>query len=646
MKRLFSGILVIGLCFVGFGRLQAEGKLVLVAPGIDPVPVVVFGNAPPKTRRAADELAEYIGKVSGARPEVIEGEPAPIPDSAIWVGMQAVVAGLFPDLDLEFRHPEEILIAANRNHLVIAGRDRWDPDQMSRPRFRTPRSRIGTIEGAQDEYGTANAVYTFLQEYLGVRWLWPGETGLDIIKSARIVFEPFEYRYHPPIRNRDNMFRFTSMEWSVNPDFSDWARFSRLQLDSISAGAVLQGHGFTDWWERFSDEHPEYFALQPDGTRSGFPGPRRVKMCQSNPDVWERWVDEVEKALEENPSQRVFSGEPNDSWHRGHCMCEDCQAWDHPDGELRRFAWEGVSKDYVALSDRHVTFANMLGRKLKERFSDQDLYVVTAAYGHSRPAPLEAAPDDNVIISSVANFFGLRTDLADRGAPAGTMHREQFAAWGEVAPNLMWRPNTGDPAGWRAGNPIIPLEQTMEDFRLLADVGCIGIHIDYVWLYWATQGPLYYLMAQLAWNPHADGHALMEEYFERAYGPAVETVRAYWELVEANPGLLTDELMGQALELLDQAKTEVAGAPEKYQDRVEFTRKGLEYVGLVRKGQALMNAYEESEGQDQAAAERARENWQEILRMNDEDPNLFRRGSIANRRDQPSDRLGKVHPDY
>ena len=39
----------------------ADGKgLVLVENGVSRVPIVVFENAPPFTRRAADELAQYI----------------------------------------------------------------------------------------------------------------------------------------------------------------------------------------------------------------------------------------------------------------------------------------------------------------------------------------------------------------------------------------------------------------------------------------------------------------------------------------------------------------------------------------------------------------------------------------------------------
>ncbi len=73
----------------------------------------------------------------------------------------------------EFQHPEETLILANEKHLVIAGRDRWNPTRTE------AKGRLAMKTDIQQEYGTANAVFTFLQEDLGVRWLWPPKRTLS-----------------------------------------------------------------------------------------------------------------------------------------------------------------------------------------------------------------------------------------------------------------------------------------------------------------------------------------------------------------------------------------------------------------------------------------------------------------------------------
>ncbi|MFN2352415.1 MAG: hypothetical protein ABR497_10760, partial [Kiritimatiellia bacterium] len=66
MSALVTGLLSI----LAITNLCAE-QLVLVEDGVSRAPIVVFQDAPPFTRQAADELAAYIEKTSGARPDVI-----------------------------------------------------------------------------------------------------------------------------------------------------------------------------------------------------------------------------------------------------------------------------------------------------------------------------------------------------------------------------------------------------------------------------------------------------------------------------------------------------------------------------------------------------------------------------------------------
>src|SRR5688572_389177 len=112
-----------------FGTARAA-EFVWTAPGVAPAPIIIPSGSPPRTLDAARTLAEYVEKTSGAKPAIVEGEPQPMPDRAVWVGYQPVLKELFPQTDFEFRHPEETLLAANDKHLVIAGRDRWDPARL------------------------------------------------------------------------------------------------------------------------------------------------------------------------------------------------------------------------------------------------------------------------------------------------------------------------------------------------------------------------------------------------------------------------------------------------------------------------------------------------------------------------------------
>ena len=599
-------------------------NLVLVDSGLTPAPILVFKDAPQRTRDAAVTLADYIEKTSGARPQVIDGEPKITPERAIWVGFQPVLKTLFPKLDFKFQHPEEILIAANARHLVIAGRDRWDPQHME------AQGRLAKITGRQQEYGTVNAVYTFLQDKMGVRWLWPDKTGEDIVPQKRIAFVPFEFRYHPQIRARGGMFVKLSLGDSKEGPQQLWARYQRVQLDSLILGG---GHGFGDWWEKYHEKHPDYFALQPDGTRSGYPSPNNAKLCDSNPAVWDQWLAEVEEDLKADPTQRVFNASPNDGWASGHCVCERCRAWDHPQGEIVTYNWKGHKEDRPAITDRHVTFANTLARMLKNRFPDKPLYVQLHAYGLSRPAPVAAVPDDNVIISSVANFH-----LRGQGEGEDrAKHVQQYADWARKAPNLAWRPNLGNPVGLSWGMPDVAMTQAAEDFRFVADNHCIGLYFDLFWNHWATQGPHYYILAQLAWNPRLDAQAVMDDYYQRGFGPAAAELKAYWTLMEQTrmefikevshehrrfdiPRKYTPEFLAQAKALLDQADAKLASAPEIHRQRVAFVRCGLDYTRLVADTRSWMQELEKSKGKDTEAIAKVNANWDTAAKMKETFP--------------------------
>ena len=614
--------------------------------GVKPAPIIVYKDAPPRTRESAVQLAEYIRKISGSRPEITDGEPRPVPDRAIWVGVQPAVKALFPQTDFDFSHPEEILLVASGKHVVIAGRDRWDAQRMD------VETREGVIKGKQLEYGTANAVYTFLHDRLGVRWLWPGEAGEDVPENRAIRIAPFAYRFHPPIRARSGVFNFSSLGNRGYGRSHEWTKAQRLQLHSLD---VSGGHGFGDWWDRFHETNPDFFALQPNGKRDGFPGGKNAKICESNPAVWQQWLKDVQAQIERDPTQTTFNASPNDGWSSGHCVCENCRAWDHPDGEPRLLHWEKLAKTAPALSDRDVTFANTLAQLLEECYPGKGYRVLMMSYGHSRPVPVKARPAENVVISCVANFLG-RTHYPDEASTRGSTHRQQFEAWAKIAPRLVWRPNTGSPAGWQQGMPDLSCAQLIEDFKLIAEYGCMGIYIDSTWEHWATQGPQYYLMAQLTWNPGRDGRAVLDDYYRRAFGPAGGAVRRYFDTFEkarmefvAKEGYAAGALNLWKLytpALLDTAETHLtdagkaAGESEVFRKRVDFVRAGLNHTRLLSEISRVMDAHWDRPDPD--AMPRVLENWKRLE---------------ANARDHPyainwpplrpsTQRMTGLHPDH
>lgn len=622
-------------------------ELVLVSKEAVPIPILVPADSPPRTREAAETLAQYVEKISGKKPFVVLGVPSITPDGAIWVGVQPEVRKLFPRTDFDFKHPEEIVITANDKHVVIAGRDRWDPAHLDLV------TREGIIKGRQQEYGTVNAVHTFLQDQLGVRWFWPGSLGEDVPQQERIVLNtPFEHRHHPQILSRGGVFHYSSLENIRGYGHShEWTMRQRLQLDSFTMDG---GHGFGDWWDRYHEKHPEIFALQPDGTRSGHPTPRTAKLCMSNPKVWELWLENVAADLERDPSLTLFNASPNDGWASGHCVCEKCRAWDHPDGEPRLFHWFHAREQRPAVSDRDVTFANTLAGLLKQKYPGKDYKVLMMSYGNSRPVPVKARPADNVVMSLVANFLG-RTTLVDRGSTRGDTFRQQFEAWAKLGISMLWRPNTGSPAGWQQGLPDLSTQQTIRDFKDVAAANCQGIFIDAVWEHWATVGPQLYAMAQLTWDPAVDADEMLMDYYQRAFGPAARPVRAYFDDLEkarmdfttkepeasvfSFPQFYTAALLQQSQTHLDRAAA-AAPAGSIHAQRVAFVQAGLTYTKLVMQNITLMDGYWKKK--DPTVAEQVLKNWAEAEKVVTAQPYSVNWSPVK----PGSPRMQGLHPDH
>ena len=184
--------------------------------------------------------------------------------------------------------------------------------------------------------------------------------------------------------------------------------------------------------------------------------------------------------------------------------------------------------------------------------------------------------------------------------------------------------------------PEVSMTKTMEDLRFVADNGCRGFFVDHTRGHWATQGPLYYLMAQMSWNPYLDGEALMEEYYSRGFGKAAEDIEQYWDLMEAAnrelvglpdfnprpmhspglvmslPGIYDEAFFSEASKILDRARTKLVNEPEIYLERVDFLETGLEFCDLLIQAIESMDNVRESGGKDKLAVEKATEIWKKI----------------------------------
>ena len=286
-------------------------------------------------------------------------------------------------------------------------------------------------EGAAtcERNGSLFAVELFAERELGMRFVWPGESGVVVKRVEKlqlregaegsfVVPENFgQIRNYPayiPLPWRPDGVLPAELYRSKAPntyeDRAVWRLRNRLQVrDSIK-----YGHAFTKWKERFGEEHPEYLNLATDPkTQRQIRGYSRggntkyVKLCVSNEAV----VDQIIADWKSCGAPRYLNVCENDggNW----CECENCRALD--------VVLEGEAQDSF-MTDRYVNFWNRIASKARTVRSD--VLLVTYLYSAYRCPPRreKLAFGENMLCGFVCSETEDAIGMIRRWKEAGMRH--------------------------------------------------------------------------------------------------------------------------------------------------------------------------------------------------------------------------------
>ena len=599
--------------------------MVLTEDGEARCAIVVPDDALNLQTYAAEELQYFLQRISGAQVPIVKASESVAaeaggPAHRIWVGPSQAArdAGIDPG-ELA---PESIRILTSGEDLIIVGGDVIGPGDKDDP------------FSYNNQTGTLFAVYDFLQDQLGVRWLWPGETGTVIPPLSTITVGALDISEVPQLRQRHlrTPFKSTfieSIEKSTGPldrdQFAALGHDTDVWMKRMRMGRNLfinYGHAFGRWWETYGDEHPEWFALTAERGQRGPVSDRaadRVKLCVSNPELWEEIIAQWKLRREQNATvYQTLNGCENDG--TGWCTCPDCQAWDVPGYTTLSSRGE----EETILSDRYCRFWNELARRARE--VDPAAYVVAYAYSAYRFPPRQTRLEPNIIVGFVPAV----------GYPnpgdSSQQFRRDWQDWSSHGVRLFLRPN------WLGGLGAVPqpcTDQLADDFRFAVTNGMIGTDYDTLSGMWCASGPTYYLLARLHWDTGASTDQLMDEYLS-AFGAAAPKVREYFEYWErynretwprfhdrvvelatgatgrgyerVQPEVYTDECFRAATVLLVEAARAAEAEPEIVRQRVEDLQKALRHAQMTVQAIAATENINSGEGE-------LNENLQVIRRM-------------------------------
>jgi hypothetical protein len=439
-----------------------------------------------------------------------------------------------------------------------------------------------------DANGSRYAVTTFLEDSLACRVLWPGELGKVIPRRTTIDIAPINVSYTPSIRQRRirmaggygdrkahgvkrlgfedadyHRINRTAMQTSVRD--GGWAGWHRLG----GSLRLASGHSFGEMWEKHKDKHPEWFALQPDGTRDQSRSPDRARLCVSNIDLIEEIARDRIDRLNRLDVKSVSIG-PNDGGQTSFCLCEQCRKLDPPNSRK-------LPSGKPALTDRFIYFWNEIAKRVTKVHPEASL--TADAYSVYAAPPVLRKLHPNIAI----RFVGLTYTNEEKRR----QNRDDWDEWSKAVERIYFRPNVLL-AGRRPGTPVIYAHRMGDDFKYMADNSLIGTDFDSCCHNWATQGLNYYVCAKLHWKPDLDVDALIDDYCRSGFGNGAEAIKRYFRRLEE----ITDTIAKEQLTITEPFTPEVidelrgyldaaADATEEESDahkRVAFLRGGLEYT--------------------------------------------------------------------
>lgn len=593
----------------------ADAVNIVASEGWPRAAVIIPDDAEEIVAYAAQEFVDHVAKATGFRlPVVKESEPIEGYDGAVFIGPTRAAADA--GIDVGALPSETFVLRTEPGRLIIAAKqERGNP-----------------LSRSTHEAGALWGVYEVLERELGVRWLWPGELGT--VAPRRQVFEigPLDETIPPKYQQRnlrpslgpkgfataDPRLAFSEKQREVYArEQSVFLRRHRMgQSDGtfFSERKFGSGHAFHGWWEEYGETHPEWFQLNPDGTRGpADPGrPKKVSMCVSDPGLAREVVDRWAKARAERPDEALSIG-IGESDGSALCICEACRAWDDPMPDLSTLP-AGLERSFepVQAGARYARFAQRVYELAAE--VDPEVKVHFYAYLNYFWAPEDLKLDDNVIIGFVpwfrwAGWFP-RTDAEHQWI------KEQWTGWQKAGVTAYYRPN------WFLDGysmPHVYMHQFADAFQFYHRNGMMGTDFDSLQGMWAAQGPNLYTLARIHVRPDADVETILGEYYG-AFGPAEAAVRTYFQYWEdystknspraadaiksrrggmfrryAHYALTADELyppevFPSAFALLDNASAAVAGDTDSvYAGRVRFLRTGLEHALKCVETAAVVN---------------------------------------------------------
>ena len=602
MQRL--ELLALMLCLAG---VCAAADTVLVQDGQSASTIVTPRETTPTVRFAAEELARYLEAMSGATvPLAAEGEG--VEGAAIHVGPTKAASASLPE------QPEAIVARADGDRLIICG---------------------------GSDRGTLFAVYRFLEEALGCRWLAPDVEFVPQQRTVRVgeldLASAPAFNLRTFVARRENL-----RAWGPKLGLNGF--YTSADVDATGNGYYLPDaasscHAYyrivpaDDYFE----PHPEWFPLLGGKRQPGALHGRQL--CVTAPGLAEQFAQNVIKWFDEDPSLQIASISPNDGY--GWCQCDECTALDQKLCGART-TQQGLSGERPFRGDRIFWFANQVADRVAKVHPDKLLLVLAYVNYAEPPDTIKPAPN---VVPWLCHYApaDYSRPISDPTSEPNALFNDLLQRWAKSAPHLLFYAYVSKSMWWRLPRPVT--RSFAADVKQLHSLGIRRYYCQSSLSDWPLDGPLYYVIAKLLWDPAADPEAIAADWTEHMFGPAAGPMSEFYDAVAQSiresgqsfsdnpprhvPGLFDMADLEHALEKLDAAAA--AADTEETEERVKRVSDTFRYgYHMVRCIEAahrfreeptravMREALDEGEQALAISSHRYPKRFVDSLRMNDE----------------------------
>jgi len=504
--------------------------------------IVLPDKPTPQESRAAGDLANHIARLTGQTLPIVPDSKLAEQTPIVVGSCTATLAKLGIKLDTASLGLEGIIIRTKGPALVLGGNKR----------------------------GVLYAVYTFLEDYCGCRWLTPDCT--VIRRKGAIKVADLNIRYIPPLE-----YRATDYPCHRDADFAVRNKYNGTQtrIDEPRGGKIAYSHfvhtfnSILDPRKHFKD-HPEYFSMI-KSKRIG----KRTQLCLTNPEVIAIAKKVVRRWIKAAPQATIFSVSQND-WHN-YCRCGKCEALAEKEGSQ---------------SGPMIHFVNAIADDIARDYPDK--IISTLAYQYTRKPPKHVRPRPNVTVRLCSIECCFSHPLAT--CSYNRTFTDDIKGWSKICKRLSVWDYVID--YHHSVMPFPNLYSLKPNINFFVNNGVTSIYEEAAYFTPGTELAELrtWIMAKTLWNPKYDTDKAIKEFLEGYYGPAAAPTAKYIEVMHkqvrnnkdwhmniwAKPTSpwLNAEAIAKSVKLFDQAEAAVKDNPTLLR-RVQIARMPIQYTRIV-----------------------------------------------------------------